>query len=97
MQLLLISNSELLQVLELMKKCIVAMPYNGKLGEIIRNVMFSDSSIHNRLFQIACTTAHALEVTYVEAFSGLFISHLLTYFAYSYILLTRVLLNRNCM
>ncbi|MCI06168.1 nucleoporin Nup188 [Trifolium medium] len=36
------------------------MPY-GKLGEIIHNVLFSDSSIHNALFHIACTTAHALE------------------------------------
>lgn len=53
----------LLQVLELMKKCIVSMPYCGKLGEIIQNVLFSDSSIHNTLLRIACTTAHDLEVT----------------------------------
>ncbi|KAL5055383.1 hypothetical protein RYX36_036065 [Vicia faba] len=50
-----------LKVLELMKKCIMLMPYCGKLGEIIHNVLFSDSSIHNVLFHIACTTAHALE------------------------------------
>ncbi|CAK8576856.1 unnamed protein product [Lathyrus sativus] len=50
-----------LKVLELMKKCIILMPYCRKLGEIIHNVLFSDASIHNTLFHIACTTAHALE------------------------------------
>ncbi|KAJ1422124.1 hypothetical protein SESBI_13251 [Sesbania bispinosa] len=55
-----------LKVLELMKKCIISMPYYGKLGEIIHNVLFSDSSIHNTLFQIACTTAHALEKLHVS-------------------------------
>ncbi|XP_027354241.1 uncharacterized protein LOC113864573 [Abrus precatorius] len=57
-----------LKVLELMKKCIVSMPYYGKLGEIIRNVLFSDSSIHNTLFQIVCTTANALEKFHVSRF-----------------------------
>ncbi|TKY67768.1 Nucleoporin NUP188-like [Spatholobus suberectus] len=55
-----------LKVLELMKKCISSMPSYGKLGEIIRNVLFSDSSIHNKLFQIVCTTAHALEKLHVS-------------------------------
>nr|KYP39665.1 hypothetical protein KK1_039024 [Cajanus cajan] len=55
-----------LKVLELMKKCISSIPYYGKLGEIIRNVLFSDSSIHNSLFQIVCSTAHALEKLHVS-------------------------------
>ncbi|KAG4966890.1 hypothetical protein JHK87_032541 [Glycine soja] len=55
-----------LKVLELMKKCISSMPYYGKLGEIINNVLFSDSSIHNTLFQIVCTNAHALEKLHVS-------------------------------
>lgn len=57
-----------LKVLELMKKCIISMPYCGKLGEIIHNVLFSDSSIHNTLFHIACTTAHALEKLHASRF-----------------------------
>ncbi|OIV99597.1 hypothetical protein TanjilG_17407 [Lupinus angustifolius] len=55
-----------LKVLELMKKCIASFPYYGKLSEIIRNVLFSDSSIHNTLFQIACTPAHSLEKLHVS-------------------------------
>ncbi|XP_061362673.1 uncharacterized protein LOC133306382 isoform X2 [Gastrolobium bilobum] len=55
-----------LKVLELMKKCIISMPYYGKLGEIIRNVLFTDSSIHSTLLQIACTTAHTLEKLHVS-------------------------------
>ncbi|WJX51140.1 hypothetical protein P8452_37363 [Trifolium repens] len=56
------------KVLELMKKCIISMPYYGKLGEIIHNVLFSDSSIHNALFHMACTTAHALEKLHASRF-----------------------------
>ncbi|XP_072079461.1 uncharacterized protein [Arachis hypogaea] len=56
----------LLQVLELMKKCLESMPCYGKLGEIIHNVLFSDSSIHNTLFQISCTTAQVLEKLHVS-------------------------------
>ncbi|KAL2329164.1 hypothetical protein Fmac_022591 [Flemingia macrophylla] len=55
-----------LKVLELMKKCISSIPYYGKLGDIIHNVLFSDSSIHNSLFQIVCSTAHALEKLHVS-------------------------------
>ncbi|KAE9620270.1 hypothetical protein Lalb_Chr01g0001341 [Lupinus albus] len=55
-----------LKVLELMKRCIASFPYYGKLSEIIRNVLFSDSSIHNTLFQIACTPAHSLEKLHVS-------------------------------
>ncbi|RDY02949.1 hypothetical protein CR513_13529, partial [Mucuna pruriens] len=65
-----------LKVLELMKKCISSIPYYGKLGEIIHNVLFSDSSIHNTLFQIVCPTAHALEVMYIETFWKLHVSRL---------------------
>ncbi|XP_057748155.1 uncharacterized protein LOC130967358 isoform X2 [Arachis stenosperma] len=56
----------MLKVLELMKKCLESMPCYGKLGEIIHKVLFSDSSIHNTLFQIACTTAQALEKLHVS-------------------------------
>ena len=62
-------------MIELMKKCMTLMPYHGKLSDTVYDVLFSDSSIHKTLFQIACTTAHALEVTHVEAFSVLY--HLL--------------------
>ncbi|XP_057456711.1 uncharacterized protein LOC130747712 [Lotus japonicus] len=55
-----------LKVLELVKKCIISRPYNGKLGEIVHNVLFCDSSIHNMLFQTACTTAHALEKLHIS-------------------------------
>ncbi|XP_052734506.1 uncharacterized protein LOC108340198 isoform X2 [Vigna angularis] len=55
-----------LKVLELMKKCISSTPNYGKMGEIIRNVLFSDSSIHNTLFQIVCTTSHSLEKLHVS-------------------------------
>ncbi|XP_054786453.1 uncharacterized protein LOC129292825 isoform X2 [Prosopis cineraria] len=50
-----------LKVLELMKKCNILMAYHGKVGEVIHDVLFSDSSIHKTLFQIACTTVNALE------------------------------------
>ncbi|XLR32248.1 uncharacterized protein [Arachis hypogaea] len=49
-----------------MKKCLESMPCYGKLGEIIHNVLFSDSSIHNTLFQISCTTAQVLEKLHVS-------------------------------
>ncbi|KAI9127540.1 hypothetical protein K1719_000533 [Acacia pycnantha] len=55
-----------LKVLELMKKCNILMAYHGKMGEIIHDVLFSDSSIHKTLFQIACTTANALEKLHVS-------------------------------
>ncbi|XP_027909728.1 uncharacterized protein LOC114168941 isoform X2 [Vigna unguiculata] len=55
-----------LKVLELMKKCISSTPNYGKMGEIIRNVLFSDSSIHNTLFQVVCTTSHALEKLHIS-------------------------------
>ncbi|KAI4297724.1 hypothetical protein L6164_037599 [Bauhinia variegata] len=55
-----------LKVLELMKRCIVSMSYHGKLGQIIQDVVFSDSSIHSTLFRIICTTSHALEKLHVS-------------------------------
>jgi len=74
-----------MQVLELMKKCISSTPNYGKMGEIIRNVLFSDSSIHNTLFQVVCTTSHALEVTYVKTSWVYYSIHLFAYFTYSYV------------
>ncbi|CAK9138325.1 unnamed protein product [Ilex paraguariensis] len=53
-------------VLEVMKKCILSVPYSRKLGEVVRNVLLSDSSIHNTLFHIVCTTPQDLEKIYVS-------------------------------
>ncbi|GMP64164.1 hypothetical protein CsSME_00025565 [Camellia sinensis var. sinensis] len=55
-----------LKVLEVMKECIWSIPYCQKLGEVVRNILFCDSSIHSALFRIVCTTAQALEKLYVS-------------------------------
>ncbi|KAL7002581.1 hypothetical protein U1Q18_003733 [Sarracenia purpurea var. burkii] len=57
-----------LKVLELMKKCILSFPYCQKLGEVIRDIVFCDSSIHSALLRIVCTTAQALEKLFVSRF-----------------------------
>lgn len=53
------------QVLEVMKKCIMTIPYSQKVGEIVQDILLRDSSIHNALFRIICTTKQALEVSYL--------------------------------
>ena len=53
------------QVLEVMKKCITRIPYSQKLGEVIQDILLRDSSVHNALFRIICTTKQTLEVSYL--------------------------------
>lgn len=56
------SLSILLQVLEVMRRCILLSSGAGKLGPLVQNMLLSDSSIHNTLFRVVCTTRQALEV-----------------------------------
>ncbi|KAI3446215.1 hypothetical protein Pfo_002880 [Paulownia fortunei] len=55
-----------LKVLEVMKKCISSISCCQKLGEIVRDIMLCDSSIHSALFRIVCTTTPSLEKLYVS-------------------------------
>ncbi|KAL0383983.1 UNVERIFIED_CONTAM: hypothetical protein Sradi_2792600 [Sesamum radiatum] len=55
-----------LKVLEVMKKCIWSISSCQKLGEVVRDIMLSDSSIHSALFRIVCTTTPSLEKLYVS-------------------------------
>ncbi|XP_015893450.3 uncharacterized protein LOC107427578 [Ziziphus jujuba] len=55
-----------LKVLELIRKGIMITSYSEKLGEIIRDMLLCDSSIHNTLFRIVCTTSQALEKLYTS-------------------------------
>ncbi|GLT30700.1 hypothetical protein SLA2020_054910 [Shorea laevis] len=54
-----------LKVLELVKTCIAAVSFSGKL-EVVKDLLLCDSSIHNVLFRIVCTTTEALEKLYVN-------------------------------
>lgn len=54
-----------LKVLQVIKTCIISTLASGKLGEVIRGMLLCDSSIHNTLFRIICTTKEALEKLYV--------------------------------
>ncbi|KAA8536011.1 hypothetical protein F0562_028489 [Nyssa sinensis] len=54
-----------LKVLEVMKKCILSISYSQKLGAVVRYILLCDSTIHNSLFRIVCTTTQALEKLYV--------------------------------
>ncbi|KAI4325914.1 hypothetical protein MLD38_031276 [Melastoma candidum] len=54
------------KVLELMKKCILSLPYFTKTGSVIWDMLLCDSSIHNSLFRIACTTTKTLELIHVS-------------------------------
>ncbi|KAL8234414.1 hypothetical protein R6Q59_020514 [Mikania micrantha] len=55
-----------LKVLELLKTCIVSISHPSKMGEIFRDLLLSDSSIHNALFRIVCITTPTLEKLYVS-------------------------------
>ncbi|XAR59056.1 hypothetical protein NMG60_11014687 [Bertholletia excelsa] len=54
-----------LKVLEMMKKCILSISHHQKLHEVVRDILFCDSSIHGVLFRIVCITSQALEKLYV--------------------------------
>ncbi|XP_059647512.1 uncharacterized protein LOC132293878 [Cornus florida] len=55
-----------LKVLEMIKKCMLTIPYSKKLGVVVRDILLCDSSIHNTLIRIICTTTQALEKLYVS-------------------------------
>ncbi|GAV84710.1 DUF3414 domain-containing protein [Cephalotus follicularis] len=55
-----------LKVYEMMKACITSVSYSEKFGEVIRDMLLSDSSIHNTLFRVVCTTKQTLEKFYVS-------------------------------
>ncbi|XWS67769.1 hypothetical protein CRYUN_Cryun04dG0033700 [Craigia yunnanensis] len=55
-----------LKVLEVMKTCILATSSSEKLSDVIRDLLLYDSSIHNTLFRIMCTTSEALERLYLN-------------------------------
>ncbi|KAL2537742.1 hypothetical protein Fot_19133 [Forsythia ovata] len=48
------------KVLEVMKY-ILSVLYHWKLGEVVRDILLCDASIHNALFRIVCTTTQGLE------------------------------------
>ncbi|XP_041997267.1 uncharacterized protein LOC121747315 isoform X2 [Salvia splendens] len=54
------------KVFEVMRKCISSISCCPKLGEVVRDIMFSDSSIHSAVFRIVCTTAPTLEKLHVS-------------------------------
>lgn len=45
-----------------MRKCTSSISCCPKLGEVVRDIMFSDSSVHSAVFRIVCTTTATLEV-----------------------------------
>lgn len=45
-----------------MKKCIQSFSCYKKLGDIIRDILLGDSSVHTVLFRIVCRTTESLEV-----------------------------------
>ncbi|XVE48907.1 hypothetical protein DITRI_Ditri01bG0039400 [Diplodiscus trichospermus] len=55
-----------LKVLEVMKTCILATSSSEKLSDVIWDLLLCDSSIHNTLFRIMCTTSEALERLYLN-------------------------------
>ncbi|XP_068639968.1 uncharacterized protein [Aristolochia californica] len=54
-----------LKVLELAKKCIKSVNDTSKPSWLVRDILLSDSSIHNMFFRIMCITTPALERLYV--------------------------------
>ncbi|XP_010313025.2 uncharacterized protein [Solanum lycopersicum] len=60
-----------LKVLEVLKKCILSISYIQKLGEVVKDILFGDSSIHNALCRLVCTTSDVLEKLYFSRLYGL--------------------------
>uniref|UniRef100_A0A0A0LM91 Uncharacterized protein n=2 Tax=Cucumis sativus TaxID=3659 RepID=A0A0A0LM91_CUCSA len=58
-----------LKVLEMMRRCILVSSGPGKLGPLVQNMLLFDSSIHNTLFRVVCTTRQALEKLYISRLS----------------------------
>ncbi|KZV41118.1 hypothetical protein F511_09314 [Dorcoceras hygrometricum] len=59
------------KVLEVMKKCIQTFSCYKKLGDIVRDVLLGDSSVHTVLFRIVCRTSESLEKLYLSRFVGI--------------------------
>ncbi|KAK9070882.1 hypothetical protein SSX86_009450 [Deinandra increscens subsp. villosa] len=55
-----------LKVLELLKICILSISHSPKSVDIFRDILLSDSSVHNALFRIVCITTPTLEKLYVS-------------------------------
>lgn len=55
-----------LKVLEFVKTCILSTSHSPKMGEIVRDLLLCDSSVHNALFRIVCITTPTLEKLYVS-------------------------------
>lgn len=55
-----------LKVLEVVKKCLLSISSCKQLGVVIQDILLSDSSIHNALFQIVCITKQGLEKLYIS-------------------------------
>ncbi|KAK9129506.1 hypothetical protein Sjap_009993 [Stephania japonica] len=55
-----------LKVLELMKTCIVSASFSQRLGNIVRDILLFDSSIHSTLCRIMCVTTDTFEKLYVS-------------------------------
>lgn len=54
------------KVLEVTKKCISSTSWCPKLGEVVHDILVSDSSIHSAVFRIVCTTTPTLEKLHVS-------------------------------
>ncbi|KAI3804009.1 hypothetical protein L1987_32177 [Smallanthus sonchifolius] len=55
-----------LKVLEFLKTCVASISHSPNSGEIFRDLLLSDSSVHNALFRIVCITTPTLEKLYVS-------------------------------
>ncbi|XP_038706390.1 uncharacterized protein LOC120001936 isoform X2 [Tripterygium wilfordii] len=55
-----------LKALEVIKTCIISIPYYEKLGRVLQDMLLADSSVHSTLFRIVCTTPQALENLYMS-------------------------------
>ncbi|CAH1423389.1 unnamed protein product [Lactuca virosa] len=59
-----------LKVLEFVKTCILSISHSPKMGDIVRDLLLCDSSVHSALFRIVCITTPALEKLYVSRMYG---------------------------
>ncbi|VFQ67820.1 unnamed protein product [Cuscuta campestris] len=55
-----------LKALEVIKNSIKSISHGQRHGEVIRDILLFDSSIHSVLFRLVCTTAEGLEKLYVN-------------------------------
>ncbi|CAI9104717.1 OLC1v1003448C1 [Oldenlandia corymbosa var. corymbosa] len=59
-----------LKVLQVVKTCILTTSQCKRLSSVIQDILLSDSSVHNALFQIVCTTTQGLERLYISRLHG---------------------------